>query len=75
LLIVKDHLFVHFLESLWLKQFALQLNPQIGFKALEKCFHGRFATKKFGKGRQEWMKTYIESKIQPRKLNTRVKIR
>ncbi len=31
--------------------------------------------KKFGKGRQEWMKNYIEYKIQPRTLNTLVKIR
>jgi hypothetical protein len=31
LLIVKNHLLVHFLESQWLKQFVLQLNPSIVF--------------------------------------------
>jgi hypothetical protein len=32
-------------------------------------------TKKFGKGRQEWEKVYVESGLLPHKLKTRVKTR
>ncbi len=35
LLIVKSHLLVHFLESLWLKRFVLQLNPHIVFPSIK----------------------------------------
>jgi len=48
LLIVKNHLLVHFLESPWLKQFALQLNPCIVFPPKKK-FHRRLCQTWFKK--------------------------
>jgi hypothetical protein len=36
LLIVKNHLPIHLMESSWLKQFFLQLNPHIVFPSIKK---------------------------------------
>jgi hypothetical protein len=49
LLIIKSPLLAHFLESLWLKQFILQLNPHIVFSFKKNIFIGNFAKLGFKK--------------------------